>query len=211
MSDERTENKENPIVPLPGKKHKLESKWTLWFKDNISSDWFHSLHRIVEFRTIEDFWAVIKNVTAAKDLQISQGYALFRKDNTPLWEDPGNCYGGRWIMIVKPKIEAATQDIEIIWIELMMKLIGEYWEHKLKSQLVIHSNQLNGAMIEHLQNGQGFKISVWTTKDADNEKLNNVSLDLTKLALEFNVIPNLKFVHHLWFQTADKYWKLNYE
>ena len=47
--------------------------------------------------TIEDFWSVYHYIDGPAKLRSGCDYHLFKEGITPMWEDPANKEGGRWL------------------------------------------------------------------------------------------------------------------
>jgi len=50
---------------------------------------------------VEDFWAYYNHLVRPNDLPTSIDYQLFREGVSPLWEDPVNKNGGKWVVRLK--------------------------------------------------------------------------------------------------------------
>ena len=80
-------------------KHPLKCKWVMWyFKLDKSKPWSENYHEILELEFLEDFWVVYNSLLPMS--QIPQGccYSLFKQGIKPMWEDPRNVKGGRWLV-----------------------------------------------------------------------------------------------------------------
>ena len=47
---------------------------------------------------MEDFWATMNHINPPSGLNIGCDYSLFKAGIKPMWEDPMNKSGGRWII-----------------------------------------------------------------------------------------------------------------
>ena len=50
-------------------------------------------------------------------------YSLFKQGIKPMWEDPQNKDGGRWLISIDKRLRSMYLDQ--LWLEIMMCLIGE--------------------------------------------------------------------------------------
>ncbi|OQS07797.1 eukaryotic initiation factor 4E, partial [Thraustotheca clavata] len=87
-----------PIVA----KHPLQHRWVLWYdnpkKKLPTETWEENLKKIYTFDTVEDFWCLFNNVLPPTKLSTGSNYHLFKEGIRPMWEDPINAKGGKWIL-----------------------------------------------------------------------------------------------------------------
>ena len=98
---EEVEAAMNPLIEqsLTSVKHPLNSAWTLWyFKNDRTKDWSENLREVITFDTVEDFWAIYTHVELASRLSAFSDYSLFKRGVKPMWEDPANAKGGKWVI-----------------------------------------------------------------------------------------------------------------
>ncbi|XP_044739125.1 eukaryotic translation initiation factor 4E-1A-like isoform X2 [Chrysoperla carnea] len=140
-----------------GPKHPLEHTWTLWYYENDrNKDWEANQREVTSFSTAEDFWSIYTHVKPAGELRQGCDYALFKKGIRPMWEDKHNKKGGRWLISLEKK--QRVQELDKYWIEILLCLIGEAFEH---------ADEVCGAVVNI--RGKGDKIALWTA-DASNTK-----------------------------------------
>lgn len=137
-------------------KHPLNSRWTLWyFKQEKNVDWNLCQHRIHAFEYVEDFWSLYNHLRLPSDLPVGVDYSLFKYPIRPMWEDPQNCDGGRLTVVnmMKARDAASTPHrINELWMDILLFLIGENYEHADKvCGVVLNSRQY------------GFKVAIWTS------------------------------------------------
>eukprot|EP00050_Salpingoeca_kvevrii_P006400 m.289149 g.289149 ORF g.289149 m.289149 type:complete len:216 (-) comp12084_c0_seq1:167-814(-) len=142
-------------VELPIK-HPLECTWVLWF-DNPSlhgrkaqANWEDNLKVIYEIKFVEDFWGVFNNVNRANEIAMGANYHFFKKGVKPMWEDPANKAGGKWVV----QVPRAMRDRHLndIWQNLLLTMIGEQFSE--------FNEEVNGAVLSVRKGGD--KISLWT-------------------------------------------------
>lgn len=137
--------------------HPLENRWALWFfKNDRRRAWQDNLKLVTTFDTVEDFWALYNHIQLASKLSSGCDYALFKDGIKPMWEDPRNKWGGRWLV----NLSKQRRHIELdrLWLETLLCLIGESFEE--------YSRDVCGAVINIRTKGD--KISLWT-REAENQ------------------------------------------
>lgn len=132
-------------------KHPLQNKWALWFfKNDRAKSWGENLRLVTKFDTVEDFWGVYNHILLASKLQSGCDYSLFKDGIQPMWEDDSNKLGGRWLVNLSKN--ARTTDLDKLWLETLLCLIGEAFGED--------SDNVNGAVV-NIRN-KGDKIGLWT-------------------------------------------------
>ena len=69
-----------------------------------------------------------------------------------MWEDAANKKGGRWIIELEKNSFRTTTDLDFLWLEMVLCMIGEGFDE--------YSNEICGAVINIRK--QCDKISLWT-------------------------------------------------
>jgi len=134
-------------------KHPLKHSWTFWYF-NINggaASWDENLIKICDVTTIEDFWAVFHHMQDVASLESGCDYALFKTGIRPMWEDPANKEGGRWLLTLDRF--QRMQYLNDIWLEIMLYLIGG--DHKDDST----DSCINGAVV-NIRN-KADKVALW--------------------------------------------------
>jgi len=141
-------------------KHPLQNKWAMWFfKNDKSKDWAANLRYITSFDTVEDFWALYNHILPASKLGVGCDYSVFKDGVQPMWEDPNNKKGGRWLMNLNK--QQRHSDLDAYWLETLLCLVGEAFDEQ--------SDDICGAVVNI--RGKGDKLAVWTG-DARNAESN---------------------------------------
>ncbi|XP_044751888.1 eukaryotic translation initiation factor 4E1-like isoform X3 [Coccinella septempunctata] len=163
-------------------KHPLQNAWTLWYFDSDrSQSWVDNMKEIASFQTVEDFWSLYNHIKPASDIRQGNDYSLFKKGVKPMWEDPANKKGGRWLMNLDRKQRSA--ELDRYWLDILLCLIGEAFEN---------SDEICGATVNI--RGKGDKIGIWTS-DASNTQ---AVLEIGRKIKERLRIPNnTKLVYQL--------------
>ena len=147
--------------------HPLENSWTLWYdsKRTVKPDatsWEENLQTVQVLSNVEEFWAMLSIIKKPGQMELSSNYHFFKTGIKPMWEDPANVEGGKWVI----SLQAATDlyNLDGIWEELLMSLIGEYLDDD------IVGDQITGCVLGKRRNAT--KLAVWI-------KNKNATADLT--------------------------------
>jgi len=144
-------------------KHPMQHKWTLWYcKSDRGKEWEECLKQVTSFETVEDFWALYNHIQLASGLSWGSDYYLFKEGIKPMWEDPRNYNGGRWLIQVD-KVRRNDQ-LDHYWLELLMAMVGEQFEE--------YSDQICGAVV-NVRN-KGDKVSLWLRESSDEEGVKRI-------------------------------------
>merc|ERR1719500_1840801 len=134
--------------------HDLQTEWSLWlYTNNKSRKWEENLQHVISFKTVEEFWAVYNHIQLSSKLTPGHDYALFRAGTRPAWEDEANKEGGRWMLQLPAKQHRAT-NLDRLWLELMLLIIGEDFNNPEESSLI------NGAVVSIRFKED--RIALWT-------------------------------------------------
>jgi len=141
-------------------KHPLQYRWVLWYcKQDRSKEWEECLKEVAGFDTVEDFWALYNHIQLASGLSWGSDYYLFKEGIRPMWEDPHNIEGGRWLITVDKN--RRNELLDHYWLELLMAVIGEQFDD--------FGEYICGLVINVRQKGD--KVSLWT-RDSSKEDVN---------------------------------------
>lgn len=156
-------------------KHPLNSKWTLWYYlPDKSMDWSACQHEIHTVDTVEDFWCFFDHLAQPSELINGCDYSFFKNGIRPMWEAPQNVNGGRLTVINTSK--SRNININEIWQDVLLYLIGEYYEY---------SEDICGVVLN--VRTYGIKVAIWTSH-ADKERLKSIGISIKKsLNLPFHV------------------------
>ena len=165
-------------------KHYLNSKWVLWFlKGDRNRSWEECLKRVAVLETVEDFWGLYSNIQPPTGLPWNSDYYLFREGIKPMWEDPSNIKGGRWLTQIERTKRA--ERLDSCWLELMMALVGEQFNN-------LGSN-VCGAVCNVRQKGD--KVALWT-RDGTNDDTNLVIGNVMREKLGMSPDESLRYEIH---------------
>jgi len=147
-----TETLNDPNVKFP-----LENGWSFWFfKNDKQKDWKDNVKFITTVEFVEDFWGVYNHIQLVSKISVGCDYMFFKKDIPPMWEDPQNLDGGRWVLNLDKKFH---QSLDVYWLNTLLALIGD--------QFLDESPYVNGLWVNVRPRAD--KISLWTSnaKNAD--------------------------------------------
>jgi len=102
--------------------------WVLWY-DNPrfavpDADWKDNLKQCGRFSSANDFWPVFNNVLPASEIAPGSNYHLFRDNVQPMWEDPANINGGKFVLAM-PKKDSKAGKCDEWWLFTVLAVIGE--------------------------------------------------------------------------------------
>jgi Eukaryotic initiation factor 4E len=125
----------------------LPHTWVLWYHDPNNSDYsLQSYIRILEIRTLGDFWNIIETITLDA---WNSGMFFFMKDGfRPLWDALENDRGGAW----SKKVDAA--DTHSVFVDCMVHCVAS-------SLLTRHNETIVGVTLS--PKGPFHIIKIWNT------------------------------------------------
>ncbi|KAI0075314.1 translation initiation factor eIF4e [Panus rudis PR-1116 ss-1] len=132
-SDEKTHSKEKSgsggTSPTNGNSvHPLRHTWVFWFRQhrapgNKITNYEEGIKKISDFRSVESFWSIWTHLNAPSSLLPTTDYLLFHSGiRRPVWEDPLNLGGGKWIIRVKKGVA------DRLWEDLVLAIIGDQFD-----------------------------------------------------------------------------------
>ncbi|XVE90170.1 hypothetical protein DITRI_Ditri20bG0056600 [Diplodiscus trichospermus] len=94
--------------------HPLKHKYVFWYtrrtpRVRTQTAYEDNIKKIVDFSTVEGFWVCYCHLARPSTLPSPTDLHLFKEGIRPLWEDPANCNGGKWIIRFK-KVLALVGD-----------------------------------------------------------------------------------------------------
>lgn len=142
-------------------KHELQTTWKFWYfepsKDR-GSNWEDNLRVVSSFTTVEDFWSIFNHIKGASDLRMGSSYFVFKDGLKPMWEDPGNRAGGRWLVSLDKRNRS---NLDNFWLEVLLCLIGEAFDDD--------GDDVCGAVVDC--RGKQDKISIWTADHKNKDRV----------------------------------------
>ncbi|KAJ4466288.1 translation initiation factor eIF4e [Lentinula aciculospora] len=130
-------------------------------------DYEANLTVIGTFTTVEQFCRYFNWLKPPSLLERNSNYHLFKSPIKPMWEDPANASGGKWVLTMRNNPEL----LDRCWSWLCMALVGEELEEG--------GDEICGAVVS--LRAKVDRIQVWTRRKDDVEKLNAIGKKLVKL------------------------------
>lgn len=85
--------------------HILTNSWTIWFMNRGPgvkiSNYLDATKELESFSSVEEFWQIYAHLKRVDRLPFTSEYQIFRKGVKPMWEDPVNVSGGKWVFRFK--------------------------------------------------------------------------------------------------------------
>lgn len=119
-----------------------------------------------DFKTVEGFCRYFNWLKPPSKLERSSNYHLFKDGIKPMWEDPANAQGGKWVLTIKSNPNL----LDRCWSWLAMALVGEELDEK---------DEVCGAVVS--LRAKIDRIQLWTRGKDDVESINNLGRKLVKL------------------------------
>lgn len=165
------------VTPNEPELHELQTEWSLWlYTNNKARKWEENLQHVISFKTVEEFWAVYNHIQLSSKLTPGHDYALFRAGTRPAWEDEANKTGGRWMLQLPAKQHRAT-NLDRLWLELMLLIIGEDFNNPEEASLI------NGAVVSIRFKED--RIALWTGDSSQGQNQRAIGQQLkTRLNLQ---------------------------
>ncbi|KIL64875.1 hypothetical protein M378DRAFT_162733 [Amanita muscaria Koide BX008] len=189
---ELVEDPKTPGVKIKAPEHPLQFSWIIYHdtKANVpftpatatiapnssvgssfpppdnSADYEAGLTVIGEFNTVESFCRYFNWLKPPSKLERNSNYHIFKSGIKPMWEDPANASGGKWVLTMKNNPELLNR----CWNWLAMALVGEQLEE---------GDDICGAVVS--LRSKVDRIQVWTRSKEEVEKLNGIGKRLVKL------------------------------
>jgi translation initiation factor 4E len=164
---------------------KLHQKWVVWF-DNPrlapeASSWKDNLKKCGDFDSVSGFWSLYNNLKPASKLPLNSNYHVFRDGVEPMWEDPANKKGGKFVLTI-PKKDSRAGRCDEWWLYTVLALIGE--------TIDLNGDQVCGAVVS-IRKSQD-RIALWL-KSADQQMCSEIgarwkkALDMNKTIMKYQL------------------------
>ncbi|KAJ1962341.1 hypothetical protein GGI12_002705 [Dipsacomyces acuminosporus] len=103
--------------------HPLRFPWSFWFMHRAPgqkiSDYEAAMIKIATFSSVETFWAVYSHLQRPYQVSTITDYHMFRANVRPVWEDPENMNGGKWMIRLRKGLASR------LWEKLAMAVVGD--------------------------------------------------------------------------------------
>ncbi|XP_017781528.1 PREDICTED: eukaryotic translation initiation factor 4E type 2 isoform X2 [Nicrophorus vespilloides] len=184
-------------VDYPPGEHRLQHAYCLWFsqRPSISARNAHvqgtlgysqALRLVGQVGTVEQWWALYSHIKRLHDLPQYADLHLFKKGIQPMWEDPANQKGGKWVIRVK-KGQANRA-----WENLCMAMLGEQF---------MAGNEICGVVVS--VRFQEDLLSIWNRNASDQMTTHRIR-DALKRLLNLSVTTTMEYKTH---NDSLKSWK----
>ncbi|KAI0259700.1 translation initiation factor eIF 4e-like domain-containing protein [Gloeopeniophorella convolvens] len=124
------------------------------------------LTTIGEFDTVESYCRYFNWLKPPSKLERNSNYHLFKSGIKPMWEDPANAHGGKWVLTMKNNPALLDQS----WQWLTMALVGEELDE---------GDEICGAVVS--LRSKVDRIQLWMRSKDDVEKINGIGRKFVKL------------------------------
>lgn len=187
---EMVEDPKTPGATMKAPEHPLQFPWTVYHDTKSKAPFVHpkgpteeggtpflsappetedyeaGLTVIGEFNTVESFCRYFNWLKPPSKLDRNSNYHIFKSGIKPMWEDPANSNGGKWVLTMKNNPAL----LDRCWTWLAMALVGEELEE---------GDEICGAVVS--LRSKVDRIQVWTRSKDDVERLNGIGRKLIKL------------------------------
>lgn len=166
--DTKTKLPYSPPSALPGSSHLSATDSAQQHNSHApdGQDYEAGLTIIGEFNTVEDFCRYFNWLKPPSKLEKNSNYHLFKSGIKPMWEDPANADGGKWVLTMKNNPAL----LDRCWHWLAFALVGQELED---------GDEICGAVVSLRTKVD--RIQLWTRNKDDVEKLNSMGKKLIKL------------------------------
>lgn len=117
----------NVVLPEGSSRHPLSSAYCIWFMHRSAGqkmdDYENATKLIATFASVEEFFVAYSRLQRPQEIEHVSDFHLFRKGVRPVWEDPANVRGGKWILRLRKGLASRY------WQELLFASIGGEFEH----------------------------------------------------------------------------------
>ncbi|KAH7479519.1 hypothetical protein PRIC1_008937 [Phytophthora ramorum] len=162
----------------------IQNMYTFWYiKRNtgnkaVSESYEKSIKGLGDFKTVQDFWKIYNHLVRPNDLPNTMDYHLFKTGIKPMWEDPANRRGGKWMVRLRKGIASRY------WEDLVLAIVGEQFDV---------GNEICGAVISIRYNED--IISLWN-RNADNNEACYRIRDTMRKVLNLPQFVALEYKRH---------------
>ncbi|KNE65024.1 hypothetical protein AMAG_10691 [Allomyces macrogynus ATCC 38327] len=161
--------------------HALARAWTVYYSHRSPAqrvaNYEEAIKKLATFSTVEEFWSVYSRLKRPNDLEPVSDYHLFRAGVRPVWEDPANITGGKWMIRFKKGISGR------FWEDMILGLIGEQF-----------ADPINGLVLSIRANED--ILSVWHPASAADGAANLRIYDTIKRVLNLPDGALLEYKEH---------------
>ncbi|CCI42027.1 unnamed protein product [Albugo candida] len=160
----------------------IQNMYTFWYMKrntaNKAESYEKSIKELGDFKTVQGFWCIYNHLVRPNDLPNTMDYHLFKTGIKPMWEDPSNRRGGKWMVRMRKGIASRY------WEDLILAIIGEQFDV---------GNEICGAVISIRYNED--ILSLWN-RNADNNEACYRIRDTMRRVLNLPQFVALEYKRH---------------
>ena len=113
-----------PQVAADKARHPLHSPFAFWYVKRVhgaraQENYERNIRRLAVVSDLESFWAVYNHLVRPNELSNSSDYSFFRAHIKPMWEDPANKAGGKFMLRLRKGFASRY------WEDLLFAALGE--------------------------------------------------------------------------------------
>lgn len=146
-----------------------------------ANNYENNIHPIGSFSDSDEFWTIYSHLRRPNVLPVNSDIQLFRDGVKPVWEDPINAAGGKWIIRLKKGL------INRLWEHLVLALIT--------GELDAGSNVFEACGVVVSIRYQEDILSVWSRTAMDENVKKNLK-EAIKKALNFPMSLAMEYKAH---------------
>ncbi|KAF9408452.1 hypothetical protein BGZ94_002309 [Podila epigama] len=159
----------------PTSRHPLQHSWTLHYgvssgftrQTSSAHTYVNQLQHLGTFDTVELFARYFNWIEKPHRMDNLSNYHLFKSGIKPVWEDPANANGGRWILTL---LNYNAELLDRCWMELAYALVGEQLDE---------GNDICGAVLSRRTKGD--RLAVWVRDRENVAAINGIGKRLIKI------------------------------
>jgi translation initiation factor 4E len=139
---------------------RLPYKWIWWSRlpqTNKTVDYDKTLRQMLQMETVDEFVYCYQHLNKPSVMPAGFDYAFFKDGIRPIWEDPANRQGGKWVLRLRKGVA------DFFWDNMLLGLVGNLpWED--------NADDICGAVLSVRKEED--ILSLWIrTKDHDVQKI----------------------------------------
>ncbi|KIJ20726.1 hypothetical protein PAXINDRAFT_165590 [Paxillus involutus ATCC 200175] len=115
----------------------MSGRWVFWFRQqrapgNKITNYEEGIKKIASFSSVESFWSLNTHLSPPSSLLPTTDYLLFHAGvRRPVWEDPLNRTGGKWIIRLRKGVA------DRVWEDLVCGVVGDMFDECGRGQLKV--------------------------------------------------------------------------
>jgi len=153
----------------------FNSKWTLWYDSHLkkglhADEYLKSVKQAGTFQNLPTFWSCWNEALQLCNLGDGSdvNYHLFKQGIKPIWEDPKNNKGGKFV-IITPRSNSLETTVKQ-WVSLMLTILLGEWGLE---------DEICGAVLSVRSWGNVF--SIWNRNARNKDKISTLGLRLKEM------------------------------